>query len=292
MSSARARGPWKIRRGTLEDEARLRDLCVAAVGPDDYVLSILHHVLAKETTLLAFEGPRLVGSMTYRELPDASGWLAAARTHPDARKRGVSTALVATCERLARRRGVGPLRLWTNATNASGVAAFRKAGFREIARFARLGRPSEPRGPAPGVETASYAHDLARRVAASPPVRAGAGFVNHDYAFLRLRPAALRSLCRRRALRTWGRRAALVTDVSETFDARVIDVTPVLGTFRGVLGDAPRIAASLGKDRVETFLPRRPEVLRTALDLGYRPMSWGDEAILCEKPVLRNRHIR
>lgn len=80
-------------------------LCRRAVGPGDYVLSILREVIRDKELFLAWNGVELVGMTNFDECVDGSGWLSMARTDPDWRGRGVALFLQRQIAAHARRRG-------------------------------------------------------------------------------------------------------------------------------------------------------------------------------------------
>lgn len=278
---------WAVRRATLDDHEGIADLCRAAAGTDDYYLEALDHDLRKEVVHVALDGERIIGSMVFHETLDRAGWLGAARTHPDVRGRGVARALVESFEAHARSRGIPVLRLWTDASNAAGVAAFRKAGFQEATRFTRVQRAADPADRAPDVLPVPLSGGLERRLRGSPVLEASRGFASHDYVLLRLPHEVLAVLAGRGHLRGWDDHVLLFSRAAEGFRDDVLEIFPLLGDPGALLRAAAAIAASLGRRSVEAFLPRDGPFVEAARAAGYGLMAWGREAILCEKPLPR-----
>lgn len=273
---------WPIRRATAADVAALAALCRAAVGPDDYVPAFLEAFLRTGVILLAEEGGRVVGMVVYHDVPDGSAWLHAARTHPDHRRRGVATALMAECETLSRQRGRSSMRLWANADNLASVHANRKYGFRERARFTRM-RLDVRGGPGADVLEPLGAAEAWPLVAGSPLVRKGGGYVFHDFYFLPVVRATVRALASEGAL--WGFREHVVSVSPDFEDPRHegLQIQVLAGDPSSILRAIPAFARGRGAIRVESFLPHDPAVLRSARRAGYALMDWGQEAVLFEK---------
>jgi ribosomal protein S18 acetylase RimI-like enzyme len=277
---------WTTRAATHEDLLALRELCTASVGPDDYVPGFLERFVRDSVTLVAADGPLLVGMMVYDEPPDGSAWLHAARTHPEYRRRGVATALMSSCEAVARRRHRTAMRLWASADNVPSVTANRGYGFCERARFSRMRALAARGGAPPSLERLRLDASAWASIRRSEVLRRSAGFLFHDFYFLRLdRTNALR-LSRRQAL--W-RLGPLGFSLSADLEGRQgVQIQPLFGDLVGLLRAAPTLAAALGAERVESFLPHAEAVLATARESGFRPMEWGQEAILFEKPLSRS----
>lgn len=276
---------WSTRQATRADLPALTELCLASVGPDDYVPAFLERFLRDSVTLIAADADRVVGMMVYDDIPDGGAWLHAARTHPDHRRQGVAKALNAACENLARARGRSCLRLWAEARNTASVAASKAAGFEERARFTRMRIAAAPSASGPSPEPVDLARDWPA-IESSPLLKAAAGYVFHDFYFLPLtrRNAAL--LVREGALHRFGGSIVAVSEDFEDAWGKDLQIQLVAGDVPTILRAAPAIARGSGADRVESFLPHRPELLEAARESGYGFMEWGQEAVLFEKRLL------
>lgn len=260
-------------------------MCRASVGPDDYALRILDDLILRAVTYVALDGDRIVGTTTYHEVFDGSAWVSVARTHPAYQGKGVATALVQALEGLARMKGLAALRLWTETTNRAGIATFTKAGFREVARFARRIAPAA-RGKAPAdLRALRLTEDLWSSIETSPILALSRGYVAHGYDFVPLTRGTAHLLANRDALWGWAGQRALLAHLHEWTEDPALQVTALSGDVARILRDAPRIAAARGRRWAVSFLPLDGDVLRTAEASGYRPGSWGREAILCEKTL-------
>ena len=274
---------WTTRRASLRDRDALVDLCLAAVGPDDYVLEFLDDLVLRGVVFVALDHDRIVGATAYHELLDGTAWLNAARTHPDVQRRGVARALVAALENLARLKGLKALRLWTEATNEAGIATFQAAGFLEVARIARfVADASGTRAVAP--KALNLSEDLWASIEASAVLKASNGYAHAGEGFVRVDRPTLHALVNRRLLLGWNGNGA-VLDPYDGPRESVLGVHPVFGDVREILRAAPALARAQGHASVETFLPLSRPFLEIARSLGYTYGTWAREAILCEKPL-------
>ncbi len=262
-------------------------LCLASVGPDDYVPMVLDEFLRTGVVLLAEDRGRAVGIMVYHDVPDGSAWLHAARTHPDHRREGIATALMARCESTARRRHRRWMRLWASADNVASVTANARYGFRERARFTRLRAVLKPRPSMPQLEPLTVDARAWNALRDSRILRLSAGYLYHDFYFLRADRTNLRRLAGEEALWRLGSNGFSLSAGYQEIAGRSVQFQPLFGDLSALLRAAPTVAASRGADRVEVFLPHRADVLAAGSRAGFRPMEWGQEAILFEKSVPR-----
>lgn len=275
---------WATRQATDADVPALRDLCTTSVGPDDYVLAFLDRFVRDSVTLVALDGPRPIGMMVYDDIPDGSVWLHAARTHPDHRRQGVATELNRACAELARSRNRESLRLWADASNLASVAAARREGFEERARFTRMRVDASRSTPDVRLEPV----DLDRgwpMLESSRLLRLGSGFVFYDFYFLPFTRVNAEWLARQGALLRFGENVVCVSEDFEDAWGKDLQIQPLAGDAAAILQAAPAIARSQGADRVESFLPHDAELLALARGAGFELMDWGREAILFEKPL-------
>lgn len=278
---------WTTRRATQVDRVRLVDLCRVAIGRDDYVPAFLDEFLRTGVVFVAEDGGQVIGMMVYHDVPDGSAWLHAARTHPDYRRQGVATDLMAASERLALQHRRSALRLWAAASNRASVEANRKYGFVERARFTRM-RATAP-GSAESVRVTPIRLDAGTwsLIANSPLLRMTATYLFHDFYFLPLTRANARWLARGRALWRLGTNGISLSDDYEEPSGKDLQVQLLFGEPAVILAAAPAIARARGATRVETFLPHDSGILETARLAGFEAMEWGQEAILFERPVRR-----
>ena len=273
---------WEIRRASLRDRDELAALCEAAVAPDDYVIDRLEDLILLGVVQIALDGERIIGMMHYSPSIDGSGWLRAARTHPDYQRRGVATALLGSFVGLGARSGVRALRLWSSAANVAGSASANASGFREVARFSRMKRKTM-KGSNRGARI-SFTTELVQEILESPILRRAGGYVPYDRAFISLTPATIHLLANSGALYRVAGGVVVVSprpereaETSQDFGLAAGDPAKVLG---GIAAAQVR-----GVESVEVYLPFDRSVLDAAGRTGFEPESWGQEAVLFERTL-------
>jgi ribosomal protein S18 acetylase RimI-like enzyme len=127
----------KVRAAQKGDKPGVKALC-ARIWSDDYVPEVFDQWVRDRRGRLwvAVEGDRVVGVAKLTVAPSHEAWLHGLRVHPDYRRRGIATALLA--HRLARARQLGArvARLDTADDNVAVRRLVRRSGFRQIARIA------------------------------------------------------------------------------------------------------------------------------------------------------------
>ncbi len=111
------------------------------------------------TTYVAADGNRIVGTGTLLSLPNA-GYVAAMATAPEFRGRGVASRILTLLHKEAARRHRDWLVLDVDSDNDTAIRVYRRAGYREVARFAwylRTGLPPTTAPVAPGTPPATKA---------------------------------------------------------------------------------------------------------------------------------------
>ncbi|MGP8017427.1 MAG: GNAT family N-acetyltransferase [Thermoplasmata archaeon] len=111
------------------------------------------------TTYVAADGNRIVGTGTLLSLPNA-GYVAAMATAPEFRGRGVASRILTLLHKEAARRHRDWLVLDVDSDNDTAIRVYRRAGYREVARFAwylRTGPPPTTAPVAPGTPPATKA---------------------------------------------------------------------------------------------------------------------------------------
>ncbi len=276
--------PWEVRRASLHDRDALVELCTAAAGQDDYVIPMMEDMVLHGVLDVALDGERIVGMMHYAEGIDHSGWLGAARTHPEFRRKGVATAILRNLVGLASRSRVPALRLWSSARNRAGSATAKAGGFREVGRFDRVKRKTA-RGSA---RAASLPFDssLAGELQASPVLRAAGGYVPYGWYFLPLTAANVHLLSSAGALnRVAGGVAVFSTHPEFEAEERALEVGLVAGDAARMLGAMASVGHALGYRKVHSFLPHDEGILAAAHRAGFENESWGQEAVVFERAV-------
>ena len=272
-------GQWEIRRASLADREAIANLCRAAEGPEDYVLEFLDDMILRGVFLVALDGNRIIGAVSYREALDRSAWLAAARTHPEYRRQRVASELIESLAGLARRSGIHALRLWSSASNSGGVASARACGFKEVSRFARMTCPSMRGGLRP--PSISFSTELSERIRDSDLLRRGKGYIPYDWYFVKLTTGNVHLMANAGALFAIDSGIACFSAPGElTLEFGLIEGSPV-PLLRGIA----RTAGAMGCKQATGFLPQDSALISGARKLGYVPGTWGKHAILFERPI-------
>jgi ribosomal protein S18 acetylase RimI-like enzyme len=270
----------------MEDRDAVRELCISAVGPDDYVIFMLDGLIKQATTFIALEEGKVIGMMVYHKQMDASAWISSARTHPDHQGKGVAASIMRSCEDLAREERLGSLRLWTEADNESGKASFMKIGFREIGRFTRMSASPAETGLTEDFGPLAYSERLWTMVKSSVVLSKSGFYLNHGFGFLKITRGLFKTLVDKGFIYGWRRNVAVMSEFMfasmETLEAQILLEDP-----REVLKDLPAIAKANKMEQVHTFLPNDAEMIGAARNAGFGLIDWGMEAILCEKEVHR-----
>jgi ribosomal protein S18 acetylase RimI-like enzyme len=279
---------WSVRTATLEDRDAVKELCVSAVGPHDYVIFMIDPLIKLATVLIALDKKKVIGVMAYHRQMDGSAWISSARTHPDYLRRGVAASIMESCEDLARKDRLGSLRLWTDSDNEPGKAAFMKAGFREVGRFTRMSAPPAKTGLREDFGPLAYSEVLWTKVQSSKVLSKSGFYMNHGFGFLKITQGLFKTLVDKGFVYAWGRNVAVMSefmfDGLETMEAQILLDDPLMA-----VKDLPGIARANNMEQVHTFLPHDAEMIGAARDAGFGFIDWGMEAILCEKDVPQAR---
>lgn len=282
---------WSIRKATIEDREAVKELCVSAVGPHDYVIFMIDPLIKLATVLIALDKKKVIGVMTYHRQMDGSAWISSARTHPDHLRKGVAASIIKSCEDLARKDRLGSLRLWTDSDNESGKAAFMRTGFREVGRFTRMSSPPAKTGLSEDFGPLAYSEVLWTKVQSSKVLSKSGFYLNHGFGFLKINQGIFKTLVDKGFVYGWGRNVAVMSefmfDGLETMEAQILLDDPLVA-----VKDLPAIATANNMEQVHTFLPHDAEMIGAARDAGFGLIDWGMEAILCEKEVLQARETK
>lgn len=127
-----------IRGAKLSDaEALERIEAVSFTGDRLSRRSLNHHLTSKTADVFVAEVARVImgyAMMFYRSTSSV-GRLYSIATLPEARGKGVAAGLMAACERAARKRGCGTLRLEVREDNTGAIRLYEKLGYDRFGRY-------------------------------------------------------------------------------------------------------------------------------------------------------------
>ncbi len=271
---------WFTRRASLRDKRALVRLCKAAVGSDDYVLDVLKDAILNDTILVALDyDGSIIGMMSYRHSIDGCGWLGMMRTHPDFRRRGVARALIIKALSLANSSGAQSVRFWSDYDNAAANVVAKHSGFKMVGQFVRMNGTAIK-----GVTEAKslvFKENLWRLVEQSSIIKAGNGYLCHDWCFVPATRTVLFELHLKETLRGWGKNLISFFSEKDRF-TKSLEVTLLAGKLGELLMESRFQARKLGCSRVSVFLPNNKDLIEIAKKNGFQIGHWGIIAILYE----------
>ena len=285
----------RVRTARPADLRALTRLCRAAVGSHDYVLGYLPEMVAAREARVVEQDGRVVALAGITECADGALWLGQLRTDPRFRRRGFATLLLDDAFERVVREGRPALRLWTSRRNAVAQVLFSRDGFRRVAVFTRMvasagGRRAGGRGGRGAPEAA--AGETLRAAALwtwwrrSRVCRSGKGYLDYRWHFFPLSPSVLGKMIERGEV--FASSGVAVVGWCEEGDAAAYGA--VLAGAETAFLQLRRLAATMGRGRVEVFLPDSRPLVRAARAAGYRPADWGRAAILFERRNLKRPH--
>jgi GNAT superfamily N-acetyltransferase len=274
-----------IRLARPSDYEAIARLCKRAVGPSDYVLTILRGAISGRGLFLAWNQRELAGITHFDECIDGSGWLSMARTDPKWRRHGVALALQRHIAGYARRRKIKLLRLWALSRNKPSIIACKKAGFRPICEATHVSSTRRTKG---SFERTLPLSSTSRRMPGllkSPYVAKMNGYFAYKWHFVKMSKNLLAMLVRKGELYWDGEFAFILTRPEIRFGRPTSSFTPLIGTFAQCLRKAREAADGLGRVWLGSYIPHDKYLLKLAQENGYRRDSWGIHCIVFEKRI-------
>ena len=266
------------RRSDYEKVARL---CRRAVGPRDYVLSELDHVIDDGRLFLAFEGKELVGISHLTELLDNIGWLGMARTDPDWRGKGVAQFLQRNIATYERKRGIKRLRMFILETNTSSIRAVQKGGFKPVCDVSYVSRRVKR---ASKTQPITSNRPSIQSLPKSQYVSVLNGYFGYGWQILRASRDVFKKIVDKDSIYMGHGTTILFTNVKESQDD-LQAFTLLDGPVGKGLKQAIEIGSQLGCKYVGTFLPYDLRAIKTAKKLGFLQSSWGWHMVVFEKKI-------
>ena len=263
-------------------------LCRRAVGPSDYVLSILKAAIDNHGLFLAWNEGQVVGMTNFEKCVDGSGWLSMARTDPDWRRSGVALFLQRQIAAHAKRRGIRTLRLWILSKNKPSIRACIKGGFKPVCEAAHIScsirrKPSKTRIPPVNARLDASSRSILRSTYLSKMN----GYITYKRNFLKASNGLLKQLLQREGLYTVGTSEFILTKPERRFHTLTSSLTVLNGPLGPSLRAAREVAGGLGARRLGAYVPYDSYMLRTARELGFKRDDWGKHCVVFEKS-LRN----
>ena len=275
-------------KGTIAEQSDLRSvarLCRRAVGPTDYILKMLPNVMAHGRLFLAWYGFELVGMTNFDKCVDGSGWLSMARTDPDWRRRGVAMFLQHQIIEYARRKAIGPLRLWALSKNKASIGACDKGGFMLVCEAAHVSCRLSVKKKAKQV-LPTYASDTQLQSFLRPGYSSKMnGYIARGWHFMRSSERLLRQLEKQGELYVVGDSAFLVTRPEIRFKEPQSSLTILTGPVPEAMKSARKIAGTLGAKNLSSYIPYEHYQLSIAKKCGFRRSPWGSHCFVFEKKV-------
>ncbi|HZY93475.1 MAG TPA: GNAT family N-acetyltransferase [Candidatus Bathyarchaeia archaeon] len=272
-----------------EDYRSIVGLCRRAIGPRDYVISILKYLIADGGLLLAFHERELVGITNFEKCIDRSAWLGQARTDPSWRRKGVAVFLQRAVSTEARKRGLKTVRMWVRGGNLPAIGAGEKGGYTPVCELVHLRkRIRSLRGPITRPMKSIDRTFAISTLWSSPILQASNGYLAHSWHIIRPNPSSLMTIAGRGEFYS-GKDGLFIFSQSEKWSRRFY---PSLSVLRGPIRDVLKAVAGIphvGKSRtLGTYAPNDPFIVRNLIRNGFKIDDWGDRCIVYEKRLASN----
>jgi GNAT superfamily N-acetyltransferase len=276
----------KVTVAKQSDYKLVARLCRRAVGPQDYVLSILHEVIARKSLFLTWTSGGLVGMTNFERCVDGTGWLNIARTDPDWRRRGVALFLQKQIVAQAKRKAVRKLKLWALATNKASIRACMKGGFEPVCEAAHIScnlRPTKHTEGTPHAKSVSKVSLKELRASRFP--REMNGYLGYKRHILYPSPRFLETLLNRKEIYSTHESRFIVTKPETSFGRFRSSFAILDGQFASCLLDVKRTAKGLKAQTVGGFVPYNRYQLVVAKKFGFKVDYWGGHCIVLERKL-------
>lgn len=129
-----------VRKARSSDRDAVFKFCEKTWDWGDYVPHVWNRWLEEKDgrVFVATINNVPVGISHVKILKPREAWLAAARTDPNHRRKGVATAITKECFKFAVQKGAKLVRLVTNSDNMAALGALRKLGFKLVSEFVKM----------------------------------------------------------------------------------------------------------------------------------------------------------
>jgi GNAT superfamily N-acetyltransferase len=281
-----------VRNARNEDYRSLVRLCQRAVGPHDYVISILKYLIADGGLLLAFHKRELVGIANFEKCIDGSGWLGQARTDPSWRRRGVAIFLQRAVSTEARKKGINTVRMWVLARNLPAIGATEKGGYRPVCEMVHLRKRIRS-----SVGSITQHMKSMRRTSAistlssSPTLRASNGYLAHSWHMVKPEPLSLMRIARNGEFYRSDDGLFIFTQKDRWSQRFYPCLSLLAGQVRDALKAVAGIPSPLKSRIVGTYAPNNRFTIRDFISNGFKVDDWGDRCIIYEKRLAQRDHM-
>ncbi|MGI0083960.1 MAG: GNAT family N-acetyltransferase [Nitrososphaerales archaeon] len=266
------------------DYWRIVALCKLAVGPDDYVIPRLKHIIASKGLFVASSGSEFVGMSNFSRTIDGAAWFGMARTHPDWRRKGVAIFLQHAKAEHARKLGIRRLRLFVLSTNKPSLRACLKGGFRPVSEAAHLSlNLSEDRFE--GNHKFEISREPLLNLLKSRYVKKMKGYVGYDSTFVKIDEQVLEKISRKGEIYSLEDAKFILNPRDEFEPDNHREFSLLEGSVEKGLDSVARTARGIGTDSVGTFIPYEHYLIKMARTLGFRDDPWGWHCICFEKSI-------
>ena len=275
----------KVSIAKESDRLQIARLCRRAVGRSDYVFRILPRIIARGGLFLAWDGNALVGMTNFDRSVDGSGWLGAARTDPDWRRRGVAVFLQRKIAAYAKRRGVRTLRLWVLSDNKPSIKSCESGGFKQVCEAVHVSCILKASKARRKVEPSFPSQSLLQSLLKSSYATKIQGYIGYRRHFMKLTEALLTRL-RDDGEAYWIEDSVLLVSQPErTFGKRQSSSTILRGPLAKSLNRAKEIAKGMRANILNCYIPYNTYEISLARRLGFRRSPWGRHCLVFEKKL-------
>jgi acetyltransferase (GNAT) family protein len=216
---------------------------------------------------------------------DGSGWLSMARTDPAWRRRGVAIYLQRQIIDYAKRRGVGPLRLWVLSKNKASINACEKGGFKRVCEAAHVSCRLRVKRKRKRVPPTSVSNSQLQSFLRSGYTTKMNGYIAREWHFMKGSEHLLRRLERYGELYVAEDSIFLVTRPEIRFEEPQSSLTILVGPVPKSMRSAKKIAGALGAKILSSYIPYEPYQLSIAKKCGFNRSVWGKHCLVFEKKI-------
>lgn len=146
----------RIRPAIKSDKKEILNFCVNTFRWGDYIDRVWHYWYKSGHLLVVEDGGRKIGMSHMAMCPDGrSMWLEGVRVHPDYRRSGIATRLIAKMIKYGRQKGALQASAIVDGTNVASQRMMEKNGFAVVSRWAYYSAGGRPRRSKSGARLAT-----------------------------------------------------------------------------------------------------------------------------------------